>query len=209
VNPFFRYLHRKSREKKHRLFQELLRPGPVSRILNLGASGTSVGLPDPLESLYPHRHRIVGGGLVEADVRDYARSFPGVKPTILDGCALPFPDRSFDIVYSNAVLEHLPGWEAQQRFAREVMRVGRSWFITTPNFWYPIDAHYHLPLVQFLSTPRQQRLARLLGKTPYPPLHLLDSKKLTQLFPGGRILRCRVTFYPETLIAVGGEIRGY
>jgi hypothetical protein len=89
------------------------------------------------------------------------------------------------------------------------MRVGRSWFITTPNFWYPIDAHYHLPLVQFLSTPRQQRLARLLGKTPYPPLHLLDSKKLTQLFPGGRILRCRVTFYPETLIAVGGEIRGY
>jgi hypothetical protein len=211
MNVLFRYLHHKSREKKYRLFQELLRPRPESRILNLGASGTRVGLPDQFERLYPHPDHIVGGGLAEADVRDYAESFPWVKPIIFDGCALPFPDRSFDIVYSNAVLEHLPGWEAQQRFAQEVMRVGRSWFITTPNYWYPIDAHYHLPLVQFLSTPGQQRLARALGKVPYPALHLLDSSKLEQLFPGGRIVRCRVTFYPETLIAVGGirgEIRG-
>ena len=203
MNALFRALHRISREKKYRLLEKLLPLSPEVCILNLGASGTEVGLADQLESFYPYPQRIVGGGLSELDVRDYRRSFPGVRAAVFDGCALPFPDRSFDIVYSNAVLEHLPDWDAQQRFAREVQRVGRSWFVTTPNFWYPIELHYHLPLVQFLSPSRQQRLARALGKTPYPPLHLLDRRKLARLFPGSRIVPCRVTFYPETLIAVG------
>jgi len=205
MNRLFAYLHRKSREKKYWLFEQLLQPTAEARILNVGASGSTAGLADQFEAFYPRRDRVVGGGLVAADVRDYARSFPEVKALVFDGCALPFADQSFDVVYSNAVLEHLPGWEAQQRFAAEVRRVGRAWFVTTPNFWYPLEAHYHLPLWQFLPTRWQQRLARALGKTPYPPLCLLSRRQLKQLFPESQVFGCRVTFYPETLIAVGGE----
>jgi len=201
MNRLFLYLHRKSREQKQRLFLQLLRPTPQMRILNVGASGTQIGLPEQLESFYAYPSLIVGGGLSLADVQDYRDSFPDVQALVFDGCALPFADQSFDIVYSNAVLEHLPGDEWLERFAAEVQRVGKGWFITTPNFWYPVDPHYHLPFIQLLPETTQRRLVRRLGKIPYDHLHLLTAKKLRRLFPAGEVIGCRVTFYPETLIA--------
>jgi len=201
MNRLFLYLHRKSREQKHRLFLRLLRPTPKMRILNVGASGTSIGLPEQLESFYEHREQIIGGGISLADVQDYRQSFPHVPGVVFDGCALPFADQSFDIVYCNAVLEHLPNQELLRRFAAEVQRVGRGWFVTTPNFWYPFDPHYHLPFVQLLPEAKQRRLVTSLGKTPYSHLHLLTRKQLRKLFPAGKVVGCRVTLYPETLIA--------
>lgn len=201
MNRLFLYLHRKSREQKHRLFLQMLRPTPEMRILNVGAAGTHIGLSEQLESFYEHRDQITGGGLSLADVEDYRDSFPGVQAVVFDGCALPFADQSFDIVYSNAVLEHLPGNQWVERFAAEVQRVGKGWFVTTPNFWYPVDPHYHLPFVQLLPETAQRSLARRLGKTPYDHLHLLTAKQLRRLFSAGEVIGCRVTFYPETLIA--------
>jgi hypothetical protein len=201
MNRLLLYLHRKSREQKHRLFLQMVRPTPAMRILNIGASGTGIGLPEQLESFYEHRSQIIGGGISFDDVQDYRNSFPGVQAVVFDGCALPFADKSFDIVYSNAVLEHLPGYGLVERFAAEVQRVGNGWFITTPNFWYPFDPHYHLPFVQLLPETTQRSLVRRLGKTPYDHLHLLTAKQLRRLFPAGKVVSSRVTFYPETLIA--------
>ncbi len=201
MNRLLLHFHRKSREQKQRIFQRLLRPTADMRILNVGATGTRLGLAEQFESFYEHRSRIVGGGISFAEVQDYRASFPGVQAAVFDGCALPFRDQSFDIVYSNAVLEHLPGSVYVRRFAAEVQRVGKGWFVTTPNLWYPIEPHYHLPLLQFLPEPAQRRLVKRLGKTPYDNLQLLTAKQLRELFPVGKVIGCRVTFYPETLIA--------
>jgi len=201
MNRLLLHLHRKSRERKHRMFLRLLSPTPEMRILNVGATGTQLGLAEQFESSYEYRSRIVGGGISFAEAQDYRNSFPGVQAVVFDGCALPFPDKSFDIVYSNAVLEHLPGSDYVRRFAAEVQRVGKGWFVTTPNLWYPVEPHYHLPLVQFLPEPTQHRLVKRLGKTPYDNLQLLTKSQLRKLFPVGDVIGCRVTFYPETLIA--------
>jgi len=201
MNRLFLEVHRRSREKRHRLFIQLLRPTADTRILNVGATGANTGLPEQLEYWYPHREKLTGGGPSLEEITDYRKSFPGVTGVVFDGCALPFADKSFDIVYSNAVVEHLPGADYVARFAREVQRVGKSWFISTPNFWYPIDSHYHLPLVQLLSQDSQRKLVRKLGKVPYDHLQLLSKSDLGKLFPTSRVVGCRVTFYPETLIA--------
>jgi SAM-dependent methyltransferase len=201
MNRLFRELHRKSREKRHAMFLRLMRPTPEMTILNVGATGRNTGLPEQLEHWYRPLDKITGGGLFLHETADYRASFPGVTPVVFDGCALPFADRSFDIVYSNAVLEHLPDREAVERFAREIQRVGRSWFVSTPNRWFPVDAHYHLPLVQFLSPAAQHRLVKRLGKVPYEHLHLLSSGELRRLFPTSKVVGCRVTFYAETLVA--------
>jgi hypothetical protein len=132
---------------------------------------------------------------------DYRASFPGVTPVVFDGCALPFADKSFDIVYSNAVLEHLPSRKSVARFASEIQRVGHGWFVSTPNRRYPIDPHYHLPLVQFLPSSAQRRLVMRLGKVPYDHLDLLNPVDLQRLFPTSAVVGCRVTFYPEILVA--------
>jgi len=82
-----------------------------------------------------------------------------------------------------------------------VQGVGKVLFFATPNFGYPIDPHYHLPYIQLLRETTQRRLVKRLGKTPYDHLHLLTAKQLRRLFPTGEVVGCRVTFYPETLIA--------
>ncbi len=83
----------------------------------------------------------------------------------------------------------------------ELSSIWRLWKPSTPNLWYPIEPHYHLPLVQFLPERAQRRLVKRLGKTPYDNLQLLTAKQLRELFPVGKVIGCRVTFYPETLIA--------
>jgi Methyltransferase domain len=201
MNNLFIYLHQKSREQKFQLFLKLLRPTAATRILNVGASGPHHALPEQFESRYEHLGQITGGGISLSEVQDYRDSFAGVKSLVFDGCALPFTDKSFDIVYSNAVIEHLPDRGSQQRFAAEVARVGRGWFVTTPNLWYPMELHYHLPFIQFLPQQWQRSLATKLGKVPYDNLRLLSKSQLRELFPQGSVLGCRVTFYSETLVA--------
>jgi len=77
--------------------------------------------------------------------------------------------------------------------------------VTTPNYWYPFESHYHLPLIQFLPRPVQREYNRLLGthipKGTVQELALLSARQLARLFPTSRVARVRVTFWPETLVA--------
>jgi len=79
---------------------------------------------------------------------------------VADGRALPFPDQSVDIVYSNSVIEHLSNWENQQRFAAEVRRVGKRYYVQTPNRHFWIEPHLLTPLIHFLPKSWQKKLVR-------------------------------------------------
>ncbi|WP_228061055.1 MULTISPECIES: class I SAM-dependent methyltransferase [unclassified Coleofasciculus] len=61
-----------------------------------------------------------------------------------------FEDNEFDVVFSNSVIEHVGDYEEQHKMANEVMRVGKRYFVQTPNFYFPIEPHFVLPLFQFL-----------------------------------------------------------
>lgn len=67
-----------------------------------------------------------------------------------DGCSMPqFSSQSFDIVFSNSVIEHVGPFERQRAFAEEVKRIGRAYWVQTPAIWFPIEAHTGMPLWWF------------------------------------------------------------
>ena len=80
----------------------------------------------------------------------------GIKVLVGDACDLSqFGDKSFDVVFSNSVIGHVGGWERQQQMAREVRRVGRRYFVQTPNQGFPVDWRTLMPFFHWLSPAAQ------------------------------------------------------
>jgi hypothetical protein len=129
---------------------------------------------------------------------------------------LQFSDGEFDIVFSNSVIEHLGTWEAQQRFAREVRRVGRRYWVQTPAREFIIEPHLLTPCIHWLPRHLQFRLARRctvwgIIERPTPAraaaylseLRLLGFDEFAQLFPDSLILRERFLGFTKSYVAVG------
>ncbi len=136
-----------------------------------------------------------------------------------DGRQLPFRDGSFDIVFSNSVIEHVGGGESQKRFADEIARVGRAYWVQTPNRRFPVEPHLLTPFLHSLPASWQRRVARkftvwALIERPSPDrwefyiehylrdIRLVDARDLHRLFPGARIVRERLGGLTKSLIAV-------
>jgi len=132
-----------------------------------------------------------------------------------DATRLPFENQSFDVAFSNSVIEHLTTWERQQTFAAEARRVAKKLWIQTPARHFPIEPHLLTPFFQYLPRRLQLRLARhftlwgVLSK-PSPAdvneliseVRLLTLREMKQLFPDCMILKERVLGLTKSYIAV-------
>ena len=74
-----------------------------------------------------------------------------VQVLIGDGCDLArFDDDSVDVVVSHSVLAFAGGWKRQQQMSREIRRVGRRYFVQTPNQGFPLDWRSLVPFFHWL-----------------------------------------------------------
>jgi SAM-dependent methyltransferase len=180
----------RSRRRKLALFLELMDPSAATTELDVGVDEVSHGEPGGesgctthnfLEERYPWPERITALGL--HDGTRFRRRYPAIRYVQGDACALPFADREFDIVHSNAVIEHVGGRDRQEAFVREAVRVGRRVFVTTPNRWFPVDVHTRLPIVHWLPEPVAHRTFELARMPWAKDNHLLGPADLRALFP--------------------------
>jgi ubiquinone/menaquinone biosynthesis C-methylase UbiE len=116
-----------------------------------------------------------------------------------------FHDCQFDIVYSNSVIEHVGDMEQMVKMASEVRRVGRRYFVQTPNRYFPIEPHFVFPMFQFLPVSIRTIMVQKfsLGWTAKLPdrkraedlvrsINLLSRRELQLLFPDGRMMEERL-----------------
>lgn len=118
-----------------------------------------------------------------------------------DARAMPqFSNKQFDIVYSNSTIEHVGNYTDQKRMASEVTRVGRQFYIQTPNRYFPIEPHFVFPFFQFLPINIRIWLVQnyKLGWFPKIPdyqkasaevksIRLMTKTEVQALFPGAAI----------------------
>lgn len=123
---------------------------------------------------------------------------------------------TFDLVYSNSVIEHVGDEVRRRQFADVVHRVaGRHW-IQTPNRAFPIEPHVLFPLHQFLPALPQALVYRYWplchtnGKTMdaaralADEIELLTRKEFADLFPKSELINEEFVhgLPPKSLIAV-------
>ena len=135
-----------------------------------------------------------------------------------DGRCLPYNNNSYNIVFSNSVIEHVGSWEDQVNFAQECSRVGKKIWIQTPAKSFFIEPHYMTIFIHWLPKKMQKNLIRyfsvwgLLCK-PAPEsvcaivdeIRLISSDEMRILFPDCKILKERFAFlFVKSYIAYRG-----
>jgi hypothetical protein len=134
------FLQPAMRGRRMARFEEIFALRPGTRIIDLGGTSeiwnlvktpldiTIVNLPSvkTMKSVSSH-HQLT---LVEGDATQLG----------------DYGDNSFDIVFSNSVIEHVGGEANERKFAGEARRLAPSYFVQTPSIYFPIEAHTGIPL---------------------------------------------------------------
>src|SRR5262249_4530992 len=134
---------------------------------------------------------------------------------LADGRSLPFPSSSFDVAFSNSVIEHLGTFQDQTTFASEIRRVANVIWVQTPARSFPVEPHLAGPFIHYLPKRIQRKLARrftLWGwiATDYErdidiflkETRLLTFREMKELFPDCEIMKERWLFITKSYIAL-------
>lgn len=138
---------------------------------------------------------------------------PRIQAMVGDGRDLSmFSDKSFDVIISNSVIEHVGSFLDQKRMADEVQRVGKGYFIQTPNRYFPIEPHFLIPFFQFFPTGLKVNIAKNFKPGWYynrkveaaiedaRTIRLLSKRELRVLFPEGKIWEEKVLGMTKSFI---------
>jgi hypothetical protein len=194
------------RSRRLRLFLDSFHPGPATRILDVG------GHPYDWADVTP----------VTSPITFLKVTYPPMGPVsqrftclVGDGRKMEFSDRSFDIVFSNSVIEHVGGWEDQKRFASEIRRVAKQVFVQTPNRFFFIEPHFGAIFIHLLPWRIAKRLLCVFSfrglfrrgdnvavKQLADELRLLSIREVRELFPDCEIHREKWLGMTKSFVAI-------
>lgn len=220
-----RYIARRSRMKRARLVMQELNLTENDRILDLGG-----GKGRHFASVFPFRKNVWIGCHSQENLH-FASEKYGFNTVLLDGCddRLPFEDKAFDVVFCSSVIEHVTGPKDeavglfktdgarfvtqalphQERFAREIQRIAKRYYVQTPNRLFPFEMHSWLPGLGYLPTHWQWQVLRVSNhfwpqREENPDWALLTYRQMRALFPDATLKVERFAGLVKSVIAIGG-----
>ena len=205
-HSLYRLIFKHWRQKRFALFIRTIQPRPSESLLDVG--GTA--------EFWEKRSDLVANiDVVNVETAPREQSRGNIRILIGDGCALPMADNSYDIGFSNSVIEHVGSWHRQQQFAAEIRRVGRKLWVQTPARGCPLEPHYLGLFVHYLPRGMQRRVIRwvtgwgLIRRPTQKEIdemvettRLLTKTEMHELFPDCAIMTERLFFFfPKSYIA--------
>lgn len=207
VHSFYGAVFRVWRRDRLRQLFDRLKPDARTVILDVGGMAHCWrDFPGPLGRVdVLNTHAAVGSA---TDAHCEMRAIVG------DGCALPFSDRSYSLVFSNSVIEHVGSWDRQRAFAAEARRVGAALWVQTPAWEFPFEPHFLAPFVHYVPAPLRGFVARWLTPRGWidragteellvgDGVRLLSKREMHDLFPDCEILVERfLGVFPKSYVA--------
>lgn len=200
-----------------KLIQAVLDERGHAEILDLGGTETYWLIGE--EFIRSNRHRLhftmVNTEVVHTEQTDL---FDFVQGSATDRSL--FAGRSFDLVHSNSVIEHVGDWRDFEDFAHNTRRLAPRYYVQTPNYWFPYEPHFRFAGFQYL--PRRVRagliMRRALGffsrietleeATDIIAHHrLLSTREMRRLFHDATVLHEKVAGLNKSIIAIRDKPR--
>lgn len=223
IRKLFRRFSDESRRRRGLIFRDSFRILPETRILDVGSEDGSA-IATLLEGTLASPENVwiadIDRTMLLAGRRRYG--FRAVE--LGEFGPLPFEDKSFDIVYCSSAIEHVTiaksdVWNvqsgkifneraarSQKFFAAEISRVGRGYFVQTPNRGFPLESHTWLPLMGLLPRPiliaAMRAANRVWVKKSIPDFRLLNSGEMQKLFPDARIELEKKFGFTKSIMAI-------
>lgn len=176
------------------------------RVLDLGGTIESWGL-CPVR---PAHVTLLNVGVTPGETPDWMRQLDG------DATDVPAPvrDESWDLVFSNSVIEHVGGHAKRRDFAEQVRSLAPAYWVQTPNRYFPIEPHWLFPGFQFLPVAARRTVAQhwplYKWRSDDPDralrevldIELVSRTEMAMLFPDATLVPEKVAGLTKSWIAV-------
>lgn len=193
----------------------------AKKVLDLGG-----GTGTRMRSLFPNRTEGIFIADISEEELNEAKNKYGFETILLDESGkIPFEDKYFDFVFCNSVIEHVTvdkddiykitsnkvfkqkSLSRQKILAEEIKRVGKTYFVQTPNKHFIIESHTWFPSFYiYMSRKIQIKVINILNKywikSSGPDFLLLTFNDLRNLFSDAEIIREKSFFMTKSLIAI-------
>jgi len=182
-SSFIFKLLEKYRNKIYLKFIEHIPFNNKTTLIDIGTTDVDFDHENYLVKKYPYKRSITC--LSNQTLISIKKKFSQIKTIKADGRRTKLKNNRFDIVHSNATIEHVGNFNNQIKFVKEALRISKKYvFITTPNRNFFFDLHTLIPIIHWFP----KKIHRLILKkirhnflSEEKNLNLLNNKDLEKI----------------------------